>query len=284
MNIIDPHLHLFNLRDGNYHWLKPENTPHWPDKKHIHRDFSESDLSLQPPAHLAGFVHIEAGFDNEQPWREIDWLEQQCTEPLRTIAAIDLLCTDIESTLDKLTRRQSVVGVRHILDEEAAAILKQPQAQKNLKRLSTAGLIFELQLLATDTPAIRALMHLLEDVPELRIVVNHAGFPPLSDGCERQRWSDNMRQLSSHPHTMVKLSGWEMSDRQWFEGNNTIVRDTVSLMVDTFTDKRVMMASNFPLCTFSVSYAELWQRYSELVDEKLHQALFYDNAFRCYRF
>ena len=284
MNIIDPHLHLFNLQDGNYHWLKPENPPQWPDKKKIYRGFDESDLLLKPPTRLAGFVHIEAGFDNEQPWREIDWLEQHCDTPLRTVAAIDLLSAGTESTLDKLAKRQSVVGVRHILDEEAVAILQQPQALKSLKQISSQGYIFEAQLLAMDTPAILALVHLLEGIPELRIVVNHAGFPPLTNGSDRARWSDNMRLLASHPHAMVKLSGWEMSDRQWFESGNDNVRDTISSMLDTFTDKRVMMASNFPLCTFSTSYADLWQRYSELVDVDLHHALFHDNAYRCYGF
>ena len=90
MKIIDPHLHLFALELGHYHWLKAENPPFWPDKQHIYKSFDETDLMLTAPYSLAGFIHIEAGFDNEQPWRELAALEQSCNKPFRAIANIDL--------------------------------------------------------------------------------------------------------------------------------------------------------------------------------------------------
>ena len=31
--VIDPHLHLFNLEDGDYHWLQEGYEPEWSDKK-----------------------------------------------------------------------------------------------------------------------------------------------------------------------------------------------------------------------------------------------------------
>ena len=71
MHIIDPHIHLFALAQGKYHWLKPENPPFWPDKYKICRNVTEQELSLTKPLHLDGFVHIEAGFDNERPHLEI---------------------------------------------------------------------------------------------------------------------------------------------------------------------------------------------------------------------
>ena len=46
MEIIDPHLHLFDLEQGNYDWLKPENPPAWPDKDQIRKNYSESDLNF----------------------------------------------------------------------------------------------------------------------------------------------------------------------------------------------------------------------------------------------
>ena len=78
IKIIDPHLHLFDLKQGDYHWLKADNPPNWPDKNVINNTFDEQDLSLSPPLSLAGFVHIEAGFDNLQPWRELNYLQKSC--------------------------------------------------------------------------------------------------------------------------------------------------------------------------------------------------------------
>ena len=126
MNIIDPHLHLFDLNKGQYHWLKAENPPFWPDKSVIAKNFREQNLKLAPPLNLAGFVHIEAGFDNQQPWREIAWLEQNCQSNFRSVASLDItLMPEIFSQqLDKLLAYKSVVGIRHILDDEALSILE----------------------------------------------------------------------------------------------------------------------------------------------------------------
>ena len=90
MQIIDPHVHLFDLAKGQYLWLKPENEPFWPDKAVINKNFSASDLSLSAPLSLYGFVHIEAGFDNLEPWREIAWLEQNCQDNFRAVAMLDI--------------------------------------------------------------------------------------------------------------------------------------------------------------------------------------------------
>ena len=70
---IDPHVHLFALQEGDYHWLKPNNPPFWPDKDVIAKSTYEHHLRRASKGKLTGFVHIEAGFDNERPWREIDF-------------------------------------------------------------------------------------------------------------------------------------------------------------------------------------------------------------------
>ena len=90
IKIIDPHLHLFNIEQGDYSWLKPQCPPFWPDKPLINKNFVEADLLLPHAMHLAGFVHIEAGFDNQQPWREIDWWQQDYTLHFTRVAFADI--------------------------------------------------------------------------------------------------------------------------------------------------------------------------------------------------
>ncbi|MCC5853606.1 MAG: amidohydrolase, partial [Alkalimonas sp.] len=61
LDIIDPHLHVWQLSAGDYHWLRPNNTPHWPEKAVLQQDFLPANLALQSPFRLLGAVHIEAG-------------------------------------------------------------------------------------------------------------------------------------------------------------------------------------------------------------------------------
>ena len=89
-DIVDPHLHLWQLGAGQYHWLQAGNAPDWPDKAILQKDYTVADLVLAPPFRLAGLVHIEAGFDNHAPARELHWLAQQkIAVPHRAVAFLN---------------------------------------------------------------------------------------------------------------------------------------------------------------------------------------------------
>jgi predicted TIM-barrel fold metal-dependent hydrolase len=203
LRIIDPHLHFFNRNQGSYHWLTSGNPPFWPDKHILQRDFSLADLAFES-SHtrlkntcngdeniiLVGFVHIEAGFDNSKPWRELEYLQTFTADnsiPLtsRTIASVNLLDKPkvFKQTLAKLQQYSSLIGVRHLLDEQTLPILEAKNSQLNLASLNDiSGFIFELQLSLANKHAadiMPALLKTLSQHQQLRFIINHAGFPPL---------------------------------------------------------------------------------------------------------
>jgi len=320
INIIDPHIHLFDRSQGDYHWLKTENPPFWPDKSIIQQNFTIKHIDDQltdsgefgDNIKLSGFVHIEAGFDNDAPWRELEYLDNlsidsSCNEssdskPYRTIASIDLLAlsNDFKLTLKKLQKHHSLIGVRHILDEQAYDILSNQQAQHNFACLNAiSDFIFELQLpLAEESE--NKLMPLLKQIiaknSQLRFIINHAGFPPKRAAKESNNstwllWQKNITELAQYSNVLIKCSGMEMVDRQyevsWFS-------TVTSFCISEFSIDRVMLASNFPLCLLGKeagknNYGDYWQ---DILESSLikqckqteKNALLYNNAFRIYRF
>jgi predicted TIM-barrel fold metal-dependent hydrolase len=317
INIIDPHIHLFDLSQGDYHWLKSQNPPSWPDKVIIGRNFDLDDLTnslainltndgdyndeLIVEVNLSGFVHIEAGFDNEKPWRELEYLDSSLHEKLvhkqcRTIANLDLLSStkEFKFTLKKLQYHHSLVGVRHILDEDAFDILSNPQVQQNLSFLDEIkGFIFELQLPLADkitTSAIPILTETIAQNSQLRFIINHSGFPPKKRLTDRDSmpwslWQKNILELAQYSNVFIKCSGMEMIERQydmlWFS-------KVVRFCIHAFSIERVMLASNFPLCLFSKkSYRHYWLDVlqSSVIKQcckKEKSALLYNNALKIY--
>ena len=281
MQIIDPHLHLFDLRLGRYDWLKPNFPPNWPDKHLISRDFSSEDLTLPSSLQLAGFVHLEAGFDNVHPWREIEWLESTVNLPFRSVAFADLTlpAAEFDTLLHTLTQYSSVVGIRHILDEQAQALLSNPQVIRNLKQLAAKELHFEVQLSGGDLKAINHLVQIADENPSLVLVINHAAFPSPDNW---QHWLETTELMADCSNIVIKASGWEMSDRQY---ELAFAVQVINQLTACFGKQRVMLASNFPLCLLSKDYDELWQDYTMLaVDADTLAALVHDNARRIYRF
>lgn len=283
MKIIDPHIHLFDLTQGEYGWLKPDSPPLWPDKEAINKTFSEDSLVLQSPLSLSGFVHIEAGYDNQQPEREIDWLESTVRSNFRSIACIDL--TQPPSLFAKsvqiLIQRRSVVGVRHILDEQAVEILSHRNTLPNLLLLAGQHLAFECQLSFYDIQGIQALVQLLASLPELKVIINHAGFVETSTPEKWYQWQKSLEMLSFSTQLAVKCSGWEMTDRLF---QPDVVYNTSQQCIELLGEHRVMMASNFPLCLFSHSYQSYWQMVCQTLPPSQLSTLCYENAMNWYKF
>jgi len=283
MKIIDPHLHLFDLKQGQYQWLKADKPPFWPDKHLIAKNFAEQDLALSSPLELAGFVHIEAGFDNQQPWREIAWLEHSCQLPFRSIAMLDITLpsTLFSQQLAKLMRYQSVVGIRHILDHDALTILSNNNSQDNLAILAANQLSFELQMLLTDTPALERFMAILTLTPKLKVCVNHAGWPSV-DKSQAQLWLENLKRLAKFKQVFIKCSGYEMLDRAY---SAPWQYQIISQCIEAFAIERVMLASNFPLSLLHSNYQNTWLSNTELSFNAAQlQQLCFSNAQGFYQF
>ena len=294
MKIIDPHLHLFDLNQGDYHWLKAQNPPYWPDKAQIAKNFTEQDLMLTAPLTLAGFVHIEAGFDNQQPWREIAWLEQTCQGNFRCIAMLDITLTpgEFKRQLALLLHYQRVVGIRYILDDQALAILRHENTFTNLQTLAEHSLSFECQLSLLDSAAVRQLRHIFSQLPRLSCCINHAGLPAELDQSQlkqiinandrRHVWLQSLASLSALPHIYIKCSGYEMLAREF---TDDVPEKIITQCLQFFGINRVMLASNFPLSLWSHSYQKTWQINRSLAfSEHDLSKLCYENAYRYYQF
>ncbi len=280
---IDPHIHFFALSEGRYDWLKPANAPFWPDKMVIAKLTTEHMLYRASLGRLGGFVHIEAGFDNERPWREIAFLERHCTLPFRSIGCIDLTGNTVGSHIDKLNNYLSVRGLRHILDDEAEALLRTPKVKWGLHHMASQGLSFEAQLNLADSNAVRALLTVLEQTPALNVAINHAAIAPIEvKSFAFKTWRQNIRDLNETEQVVFKFSGLEMQDRRWLWQRASYVFET---LLDTVGTDHMMFASNYPLCQWRMPYAALWHGFVDMttplsVTQKA--ALLYGNAKQWY--
>ncbi|MDO6427540.1 amidohydrolase family protein [Thalassotalea sp. 1_MG-2023] len=282
IKIIDPHLHLFDITQGDYYWLKPENPPFWADKPIIHRSFTCANIELQPPFSLCGFVHIEAGFDNQQPIKEVEYLQQTVTLPFTAIAYANITDEPVvfKQTITALMQNRHVVGIRYILDDNAIEILSNTNVKENFLWLAENSLIFDCQMPLANKKAVSLLCTLLSQTPTLKVVINHLGSPSqIDEKVINNKWYQGLLALSAFPSVAIKCSGWEMVSRSY---DHQWLRTMVLTCVDVFGEHRVMLASNFPLCLFTVNYQEYWQQVIDVIPNSLIPNLCYKNAKKWY--
>lgn len=261
IDIVDPHLHIWQLSAGQYHWLRAHNPPHWPEKASLQQDFLPAHLALQPPFRLLGAVHIEAGFDNQQPEQELAWLSKQewpCT--YRSVAFLDCSAPlhQAEHKLQALLPYRPA-GVRHIFEGEDEGVLYRPELHTIAGWLVLHQLLFEVQCDLSKPANWQRIAELAQQQPKLQLVLNHAGLVTPEQFSD---WQQALQQLGQYPTIAIKLSGWEMQqagvassfDKCWF-------KRVLSAALEQLPTDRLMLASNFPLCLWQGSYQQLWQRY-----------------------
>ncbi len=274
--IIDPHLHFFNFLEGQYTWLQGANPPAWSNLDKIKQPISVAELIKSTDFELVGLVHIEAGFDNNQPVKELNWLANH----IKTIPykAISFATINQPNNAFKLALQQlehcSLVGIRDITEGHDAKRLLSPHCLDNLQHLSQLKLHFEAQFEVENLNITERLISYANQVSDLQIIINHTGLAH-----NLANWAAAIELLAKQPNVAIKFSGFEL-----LMLNSEQQSQCFKHILKHFGMQRVMFASNFPVCQININYNELWQHYRTLCDDTIiWQHLSYKNAARLYQ-
>jgi predicted TIM-barrel fold metal-dependent hydrolase len=276
LKIIDPHVHFFNLVEGQYSWLQGAYPPAWPNLEKIKQPVSAQQLVKSTDFELVGLVHIEAGFDNTSPINELNWLDSHLKGiPFKAISynQIDSSADEFINSLEALAHL-SLCGIRDITEGTDAKRLLDANSFKNLTTLSDTRLHFEAQFDIENSEITKQIAYYAKQLPQLQIIINHAGLPSnLND------WRQGVELLAQHNNIAIKFSGFELlqltSEQQVACFN---------FLFNHFGQQRIMLASNFPVCQINTSYNNLWHCHKALCsNDKTWHDLSYTNAKHYYQ-
>ena len=274
--IADAHLHFWDPRTHYYPWLC--------DPKPIafrYGDYSALRRSYLPPDYRADTarwnvqrtVHVEAEWDPRDPIGEMDFiagLRAQHGVPTVAIGQAWLDRDDCPAVLAAHAQHRFVRGVRH---KPRPGQMDDARWRTGYARLAPLGLHFELQ---TPWPELGAAARLARDFSETALVLNHAGLP-LAE--ELDGWRGAMAELARCPNVAIKISGL---------GNlsATAQREVIGMVLELYSTRRVMFASNYPVDSLRASYDQIFGIFDEATrhcSDAERRALFHDNAVRIYR-
>ena len=296
MQVVDPHMHLWDLETHRYPWLQPPGDIFIGDYQAIARThLLPHFLADAGPVQVLKIVHIDAGYDPADPLGEMRWLQAMADDPAShgmpngIVAGADLSRPDVEPLLKAHAEHRNVRGIRQILnvhkvkrlDFVGRHFMREDAWRKNFRLLAKYGLSFDLQIYPDQMPDAAGLAAENPDVP---LILNHTGmFADRNSVTGWRAWRDGIRLLAAQPNVAVKLSGLGMLDHHWTVES---IRPYVLEAIDAFGTDRAMFASNFPVDRLFGTYERLWQAFATIVgdmseDEKA--ALFRTSAERIYR-
>ncbi|MGF6381686.1 amidohydrolase family protein [Paraburkholderia atlantica] len=296
MQVVDSHIHLWDLKTHRYPWLENPGVSFVGDARELKHDYLlEHLLGEAGDIDVLKLVHVEANHDPADPVEETRWLQSIADlhasrgMPNAIVAAVDLSAQNAPALLEAHASFANTRGIRQILnvhddklfDYVGRHYMREPQWREHFALLRRFDLSFDLQLYPSQMEEAAALAR---EHADTLLIVNHAGmFVDRNSVAGYRAWREGMRLLAGRPNIAVKISGLAMFDHHWTVES---LRPYVLETIDTFGVERAMFASNFPVDRLFGSYTDLWGAYASIVadaSEAEKDALFRRNAERYYR-
>ncbi|MDP1730436.1 MAG: amidohydrolase family protein [Devosia sp.] len=288
--VVDAHHHLWDLSLGRHPWLKPAAG----GDSELAGDHIPADYARAAAGHnVVATVHVEAGWDADDPFGEIAWLDS-LDKPhgiaARYVAHARLADPGVEAVLDRHASHPRIAGIREIVSwhpdpaKSASARndrMDDPAWRRGLAALGRLGLSFDLLISPFQ---LADALRLAGDFPDIVFVLNHCGSPMDRDPDGMSRWRHGLKALAAAPNVALKIS-----DLVAYDPSPTLATlgDVVRTCLDCFGTGRAMLASDHPVEALHASFRETYGAFkfilADLTDDE-SIALFSGNALRFYKF
>ena len=275
--IVDAHVHLWDAAHTPQPWMTVEHDA-------IARPFGPSDLRpLLDRNGIDAVVLVQgACLDSDTDYLLAEAAEHEWIAAVTAWLPLDEPARARER-LDELERHSSFRAVRHLVHNEPDPhwILR-PSVLECLDLLEERGVILELPVVfprhLDDVPT------LAERFPELPIVIDHLGKPPVARP-QMQEWERSLRAAAASPLVAAKLSGLNTA----VAGSDWAAEDFVpacETALECFGPHRLMCGSDWPVLLLNGDYDRVWEAARRLAEVAGRDAaaLLGENVARIYRF
>jgi L-fuconolactonase len=194
---------------------------------------------------------------------------------------VDLRARDAGDVLGALAGHPAFKGVRHIVQSEPSSFLAEASCRAGVKALSPFDLSYNLLVSAHQLPEA---VDFVTSLPDVRFVLDHLAKPPVRSA-ELEPWRTQLRRMAEVPNVCCKLSGL-VTEAVWDGWQPTQLVPFIDAAVELFGASRLLVGSDWPVCTLAGSYAEVMRVFDDYFahfSDVERAAIFGENAAREYR-
>lgn len=158
--------------------------------------------------------------------------------------------------LMRLGAPRALKGVRH-LAHHASTRTPEPEGPARLEALQVAAehdLVYEV--VCVDAAALRSAAELASRVPELTVVVDHLGRPPV-ENAGWEPWASALAEVAGQGNTVIKVSAGIHLLTSWNLWDPDALAPYVEHARALFGAQRMMLASNWPVTRLVTDYDDV---------------------------
>ena len=239
---LDSHQHFWSYDAAQYPWI--------PHGSALHRDWLPGDLApLLAAAGLDGCIAVQA----RQSLEENRWLLELAEHHSiikGVVGWVDLRSESVGKELAEFADHPRFAGVRHVVqDEPDDDFMLGADFLRGIGELHAHNLTYDILIYPRQLPAAIALA---KRFPWQPFVLDHIAKPAVKTGA-LSPWREQIRELAKAPNVMCKVSGMvtEADAKAWKPAD---FRPYLDVVFEAFGPERLMIGSDWPVCTLSASY------------------------------
>ena len=243
---IDSHQHFWHYNRDDYPWMDES-------RGALKVDYLPPDLQpLMTASGIDGTVAVQA----RQIQIETDYLLELADQFdfIRGVVGwVDMRADDVEAQLERYAAQPRMVGVRHIVHDEADdRFMLGGNFLRGLAQLKDFDLAYDLLLFPQHLPVA---IDVVRRFPEQRFVLDHIAKPFIKDGI-LEPWASEIRRLAAFDNVWCKVSGM-VTEAAWKAWRQEDYRPYLDVVFDCFGAERIMFGSDWPVCTLAGNYSEV---------------------------
>ena len=247
----------------------------------LKHDFLPQDLEpLLAGIHFDGCVAVQA----RQNLEETRWLLELAEQhPFikGVVGWVDLRSEQLPGQLQRFATHPKLVGVRHIVhDEPDDDFMLRPEFRRGIAQLRDFNLTYDLLLFPKH---LTVAAQLVEEFPQQPFVLDHIAKPRIAEGL-MSPWQEDMHQLATFPNVFCKLSAM-VTETRWKQWQPADFHPYMDVACDAFGASRLMIGSDWPVCTLSGEYQPVMKiviDYVRKLSVDAQAAILGDNCARFY--
>lgn len=242
---VDTHQHFWTYDPDRYAWIDDRMTA-------LRRAFLPPDARREMDAARVGACVAVQAQQTLDETASLLALSDQFPFIIGVVGWVDLQAPDVDAQLAGVADHPRLVGVRHVVQDEPDGFLERPAFRRGLARLEQLDLTYDLLVYARQLPGAVAVARAF---PRQRFVLDHLGKPDVRGG-EYQAWRGELNQLAALPNVCCKLSGL-VTEADWHTWTPAQLRPYLDAALDAFGPDRLMIGSDWPVCTLAAGYKDV---------------------------
>lgn len=251
---LDAHQHFWHYSPTEHTWMTEE-------MEVLKHSYLPNDLKpLLDSIHFDGCIAVQAR-QNLQETRYLLELADQYDFIQGVVGWVDLCSDELLPQLKQFAGHPKFVGVRHVVqDEPDDNFMLRPDFRKGIGLLHEFHLTYDLLL---HPRHLKPAAQLVAEFPHQPFVLDHLAKPFIAEA-KISPWQEDLRQLAKLQNVSCKLSGL-VTEARWKQWSPQEFTRYLDIAYAAFGWKRLMIGSDWPVCTLSGAYKPIMEIVIEYV-------------------